>query len=181
MKAVRVFYAAFAAPKPGFHNRHMRITILCVGKIKEKFYRDALTEYVKRLGRYTKCEILEVEDEKTPEEASPKEEKQIKEKEGARLISRMKDDMYVIALAIDGKAYSSEELAEEIRRLTLHGKSHLAFVIGGSLGLSEEVLSRAEAKISFSAMTFPHQLMRVILAEQLYRSFRIIHGEPYHK
>lgn len=159
----------------------MKITVLCVGKIKEKFYRDALEEYGKRLSRYTRWEICEVEDEKTPDEASPREEQLIREKEGERLLSRMRDDMYVIALAINGQMLSSEELAEKLENLSLKGKSHLAFVIGGSLGLSDQVMKRADYSLSFSAMTFPHQLMRVILAEQIYRSFRIRRGEPYHK
>ena len=159
----------------------IRITLLCVGKIKEAFFRDAVAEYVKRLGRYARLEIVEVEDEKTPDRATPREEEQILEKEGKRLLGRIRDDMYVIALAIQGKPVSSEGLAEKIRKLTLKGESHLAFVIGGSLGLSGEVMDRAQESISFSALTFPHQLMRVILTEQIYRSFRILQGEPYHK
>ena len=159
----------------------MNITIYAVGKIKEKFYRDAVEEYKKRLGRYCKMQIVEVADEKTPDKASEALENQIKEKEGNRILSHISDSDYVIALAINGKERDSVELAEHIRSLGLHGKSSLAFVIGGSLGLSEEVLKRADEKLSFSKMTFPHQLMRVILAEQIYRSYRIIHGEPYHK
>ena len=135
----------------------------------------------KRLGRYCKMQIVEVADEKTPDKASEALENQIKEKEGNRILSHISDSDYVIALAINGKERDSVELAEHIRSLGLHGKSSLAFVIGGSLGLSEEVLKRADEKLSFSKMTFPHQLMRVILAEQIYRSYRIIHGEPYHK
>ena len=164
-----------------WYTQNMKITIVCVGKIKEKFYRDAVEEYKKRLGRYCKMQIVEVADEKTPDKASEALENQIKEKEGNRILSHISDSDYVIALAINGKERDSVELAEHIRSLGLHGKSSLAFVIGGSLGLSEEVLKRADEKLSFSKMTFPHQLMRVILAEQIYRSYRIIHGEPYHK
>ena len=154
-----------------WYTQNMKITIVCVGKIKEKFYRDAVEEYKKRLGRYCKMQIVEVADEKTPDKAS----------EGNRILSHISDNDYVIALAINGKERDSVELAEHIKALGLHGKSSLTFVIGGSLGLSEEVLKRADEKLSFSKMTFPHQLMRVILAEQIYRSYRIIHGEPYHK
>ena len=159
----------------------MKITLITVGKIKERFFEDAIAEYSKRLSRYCKLEIIQVADEKTPDGASENVERQIKEKEGNRILSHISDSDYVIALAINGKERDSVELAEHIRSLGLHGKSSLAFVIGGSLGLSEEVLKRADEKLSFSKMTFPHQLMRVILAEQIYRSYRIIHGEPYHK
>ena len=159
----------------------MKITVLCVGKIKEKFFRMAVDEYVKRLGRYCQLEIVETPDEKTPDGASPKEEEQIKEKEGERLLKNIKPSAYVIALAIEGKSRSSEELADKLERLGVSGNSHITFIIGGSLGLSENVLKRADMLLSFSRMTFPHQLMRVILLEQIYRSFRIIQGEPYHK
>ena len=159
----------------------MKITLITVGKIKEKFFQDAIAEYSKRLSRYCKLEIIQVADEKTPDGASEAVETQIKEKEGNRILSHISDNDYVIALAINGKERDSVELAEHIKALGLHGKSSLTFVIGGSLGLSEEVLKRADEKLSFSKMTFPHQLMRVILAEQIYRSYRIIHGEPYHK
>lgn len=159
----------------------MKITILAVGKIKEKFYVQAVMEYAKRLSRYCKLELIEVADEKTPDGAGEAVTKRIKEKEGERLLSHVKDGMYVIALAIDGKMRSSEGLSEHLSRLGLYGESSLAFVIGGSLGLSDQVLSRADEQLSFSEMTFPHQLMRVILLEQLYRSFKIQTGEPYHK
>lgn len=159
----------------------MKITIVCVGKIKEKFYRDALDEYIKRLSRYCKVEIAEVSDEKTLEEASEKEENLVKEKEGERILSKIKEDSYVIALAIEGKKLSSTELADKIESLTINGKSHITFVIGGSLGLAKTVLDKSDMLLSFSDMTFPHQLMRVILAEQIYRSYRIINNEPYHK
>ncbi len=159
----------------------MKITVLCVGKIKEKYFTDAVSEYMKRLSRYAKTEIVEVEDEKTPDRASDAENEAVKEKEGARLLAKMPEDAYVIALAIEGKAPDSVELSRKIEALGVAGRSHLCFVIGGSLGLSKKVLDRADEHLSFSRMTFPHQLMRVILLEQLYRSFRIMRGEPYHK
>ena len=159
----------------------MKITLVTVGKIKEKFFEDAIKEYSKRLSRYCKLEILQVADEKTPEGASEAVELQIKEKEGQRILSLIRDDAYVIALAIEGKMLDSEELAERIEKLGVSGISQIVFVIGGSLGLSAQVMKRADYALSFSRMTFPHQLMRVVLLEQIYRSYRIIHGEPYHK
>lgn len=163
----------------------MKITILCVGKIKEKFYRDAIAEYEKRLSRYCKLEIIEVADEKTPEGASETVELQIKEKEANRMLARMekyqREGAFVCALAIDGRQLDSVELSEKIDRLGTSGTSHIIFLIGGSLGMADSLLERADMKLSFSKMTFPHQLMRVILTEQIYRCFRIINGEPYHK
>lgn len=159
----------------------MKITICCVGKIKEKFYSQAIEEYSKRLSKYCKLEIKEAADEKTPDSASDTVNRMIKEKEGDRLLSFIKDDSYVIALAIDGKMLDSVELSEKIDNLMLSGKSDIVFVIGGSLGLDKRVLDRADYKLSFSKITFPHQLMRVILLEQIYRSFRIMKNEPYHK
>jgi 23S rRNA (pseudouridine1915-N3)-methyltransferase len=159
----------------------MKITVITVGKIKEKYLEDAIAEYSKRLSRYCKLEIIQVADEKTPDRASEVVETQIKEKEGERILSHIKDTAYVVALAIEGKMISSEELAELIDGLGVRGESHIQFVIGGSLGLSKKVLERADYKLSFSRMTFPHQLMRVILLEQIYRSYRIVNGEPYHK
>ena len=159
----------------------MRLTILCVGKVKEKFYRDAILEYTKRLSRYCKLDIIEVADEKTEEAASETEIRQVKEKEGERILKSIKDDAYVICLCIDGKQLDSEELAEKIEKLGVQGTSHIYLVIGGSLGLSDAVVRRADFKLSFSKMTFPHQLMRVILLEQIYRAYRIINNEPYHK
>ena len=159
----------------------MKISIICVGKIKEKFYIDALNEYLKRLSRYCKTEVLEVADEKTPDKASPLEVEQILKKEGDRLISRMKDDAFVISLEILGDKMNSTAFADVIQRAAITGKSHIQFVIGGSLGLHKDISKRANLKISFSDMTFPHQLMRVILCEQIYRGYRIIHNEPYHK
>ena len=159
----------------------MKITICCVGKVKEKFYCQAIDEYSKRLSKYCKLEIKEVADEKTPDSASDNVNRMIKAKEGERLLSCIKDDMYVIALAIDGKMLDSVELSEKIASLGISGKSDIAFVIGGSLGLDDKVLQRADYKLSFSKMTFPHQLMRLILVEQIYRSFKIIKNETYHK
>ncbi|MCD2492583.1 23S rRNA (pseudouridine(1915)-N(3))-methyltransferase RlmH [Lacrimispora sp. NSJ-141] len=159
----------------------MKITILAVGKVKEKFYSQAAAEYIKRLSRYCRLDVIEVADEKTPDGASDTVNRKIKDKEGERLLSHIKDGMYVIALAIEGRQRSSEELADRLAELGLRGDSSLVFVIGGSLGLSESVMARADESLSFSRMTFPHQLMRVILLEQVYRGFRIMHGEPYHK
>lgn len=163
----------------------MKITILCVGKIKEKFYRDAIAEYEKRLSRYCKLEIIEVADEKTPEGASETVELQIKEKEADRMLARMekyqREGAFVCALAIDGRQLDSVELSEKIDRLGTSGTSHIIFLIGGSLGMADSLLERADMKLSFSKMTFPHQLMRVILLEQIYRAYRIMNGEPYHK
>ena len=159
----------------------MRITICCVGKVKEKFYCQARDEYSKRLSRYCKLEVKEVADEKTPDNASDTVNDIIKAKEGERLLSCIKDEAYVIALAIDGKMLDSVQLSQKIDNLGISGKSDIVFVIGGSLGLDKRVLDRADFKLSFSPMTFPHQLMRVILLEQIYRSYRIMKNEPYHK
>ena len=159
----------------------MKITLVTVGKIKEKFFEDAIKEYSKRLSRYCKLEILQVADEKTPEGASEAVELQIKEKEGQRILSLIRDDAYVIALAIEGKMLDSEELAERLEKLGVSGISQIVFVIGGSLGLSAQVMKRADYALSFSRMTFPHQLMRVVLLEQIYRSYRIMNHQPYHK
>lgn len=159
----------------------MKITLVTVGKIKEKFFEDAIKEYSKRLSRYCKLEILQVADEKTPEGASEAVELQIKEKEGQRILSLIRDDAYVIALAIEGKMLDSEELAERIEKLGVSGISQIVFVIGGSLGLSAQVMKRADYALSFSRMTLPHQLMRVVLLEQIYRSYRIMNHQPYHK
>lgn len=159
----------------------MNITILAVGKIKESFYREALAEYQKRLGRYCRLEIIEVADEPTPEKASPVQEDAIREKEAQRILKKLRDNSFVITLEITGKKYDSEKFAEKLEDLALAGKSQLVFIIGGSLGLHPSVSKRADLKLSFSDMTFPHQLMRVILVEQIYRAFRIINGAPYHK
>ena len=159
----------------------MRITVVAVGKLKEKFYEQAVAEYAKRLSRYCRLEILQVADEKTPDGASEAAERQIREKEGKRILAQIKDGAYVIALASEGQMLTSEGLAEKLGRLGVEGNGHLVFVIGGSLGLSDEVMRRADYALSFSRMTFPHQLMRVVLLEQIYRGFRILNGEPYHK
>ena len=159
----------------------MKITIACVGRIKEKFYRDAVAEYEKRLSRYCKLEILEVADEKTPDGAGAALEEQIREKEGRRLLEKIREDAFVCSLEIEGKRLTSEGFAGWMEGLAVKGTSHIVFVIGGSLGLHESVRRRADMALSISDMTFPHQLMRVILAEQVYRAFRIIQGAPYHK
>lgn len=159
----------------------MKISLLTVGKIKEKFYTQAIDEFSKRLGRYCKLEIIEVADEKTPDNASAAVDAQIRQKEGERLFRYIREDAYVIALAIEGRMLSSEEFAKKLEMLGVSGTSHIQFIIGGSLGLSPRVLDRANAQLSFSKMTFPHQLMRVILLEQIYRGYRIMTGAPYHK
>lgn len=159
----------------------MNITVVSVGKLKEKYLREAIQEYAIRLTKYCKLDIVEVSDEKAPEDMSAAMEAAVRYKEGQAILKQLRDDTYVIALAIQGKQLSSEKFADMIHDLGLRGKSNIAFVIGGSIGLSEEVLKRADYHLSFSAMTFPHQLMRVILLEQVYRGFRIIKGEPYHK
>ena len=159
----------------------MKITILAVGKIKEKFYRDAVEEYSKRLSRYCKLDIVEVADEKTDENNTETEISLILEKEALRILKFIRDDDYCIALAIDGKKLDSVAFSEKIEKLGISGRSSIVFVIGGSCGLHSLVMKRADERISFSDMTFPHQLMRVILTEQIYRAFRIARNEPYHK
>lgn len=159
----------------------MKVTVLAVGKVKEKFYRDALAEYQKRLGRYCSLSVVEVEDEKTQQDARGAEDAMVLEKEAKRLLTRLPKDVYCIALAIDGKKMDSVAFSQHMEKLWGMGNSHIVFVIGGSLGLHPSVLEAADEKLSFSDMTFPHQLMRVILLEQLYRGFRIANHEPYHK
>ncbi|SHJ14167.1 23S rRNA (pseudouridine(1915)-N(3))-methyltransferase RlmH [Lutispora thermophila] len=159
----------------------MNITIITVGKLKENYLKEAVSEYSKRLSKYCKLEIIEVPDEKAPETMSQAEEESVKQKEGQAILKHIKNDTYVVALAIDGKMLSSEGFSDFINDLGIRGKSNIAFIIGGSLGLSYEVLRRADYKLSFSPMTFPHQLMRVILLEQIYRGYRIMKGEPYHR
>ena len=159
----------------------MKITILAVGKIKEKYFADAVAEYKKRLSRYCKLEIIEVADEKTPDHASTQEEELIRRKEGERLKKYIKDGAYVISLAIQGKQFSSEEFSKKIHALGLHRESHIIFIIGGSIGLASDIIQESKELISFSKMTFPHQLMRIVLLEQIYRGYRIMNGEPYHK
>lgn len=158
----------------------MKITVACVGKIKEKYFTDAISEYSKRLSRYVSLEICQVADEKAPENMSEAQTLQVKETEGERLLKVIKDSL-VVALAIEGKKMTSEGFADFISDNMVKGVSHITFVIGGSLGLSDKVLKRADFKLSFSDMTFPHQLMRVVLLEQIYRGYRIMKNEPYHK
>ena len=159
----------------------MEIRIVTVGKIKEKYLSAGIAEYAKRLSRYCKLTFCQVADEKTPDKASEAVNEQIKETEGERLMKHIREQDYVIALAIDGKMLDSVEMSDKIEKLGISGVSSIAFVIGGSLGLSGKVLQRADFKLSFSKMTFPHQLMQMILLEQIYRSYRIMNHEPYHK
>ncbi|TQR29285.1 23S rRNA (pseudouridine(1915)-N(3))-methyltransferase RlmH [Lysinibacillus sphaericus] len=159
----------------------MNITIVSVGKLKEKYLKMGIDEYVKRLGGYAKMDLIEVPDEKAPEQLSEAEMEIVKKKEGERILSKISPDTYVIALAINGKMKTSEQMAADLESLMTYGKSKIAFVIGGSLGLHDDVLKRADEKQSFGKMTLPHQLMKLVLVEQIYRSFRIIKGEPYHK
>lgn len=159
----------------------MNIKVITVGKVKEKYLMQGVSEYVKRLTAYAKIQLIEVADEKAPENLSDAQMRQIKEKEGERILAKIKEQEFVFALAIEGNNPSSEAFAEKINQLGITGKSQLVFVIGGSLGLSDQVLKRSNTQISFGKMTFPHQLMKLILVEQIYRAFRIIKGEPYHK
>ncbi|MCC8141359.1 MAG: 23S rRNA (pseudouridine(1915)-N(3))-methyltransferase RlmH [Lachnospiraceae bacterium] len=159
----------------------MNVTVYCVGKVKEDFYRRAVEEYSKRLSRYCRLQIVEVADEKIPDHAGLSELEQIRNKEGERLLSKMREDSFLIVLAIEGEKMDSICFSETLDSLFVRGVSDIGFVIGGSVGLSEEILKRADLKLSFSDMTFPHQLMRVILLEQVYRAYRIMRGEPYHK
>ncbi|ALV22379.1 23S rRNA (pseudouridine(1915)-N(3))-methyltransferase RlmH [Carnobacterium antarcticum] len=159
----------------------MNIKIITVGKLKEKYLKMGIEEYTKRLVSYCKIELIEVPDEKAPEKLSEAEMLQVKEKEGERILSKISDQAYVFALAIEGSQRTSEAFSKEIEQLGIQGKSNLVFVIGGSLGLSEAVMKRSNAQISFGKMTLPHQLMRLVLIEQIYRSFRIMKNEPYHK
>ena len=159
----------------------MKITIIAVGKIKEKYLKDAITEYSKRLGRYCRLEIIEVADEKTPDHASENMEDAIREKEAERIGKYIKEDAYLVTLEIQGRQLTSEEFADKIEKLGVSGIGHMIFIIGGSIGLGKSILLKSDYALSFSKMTFPHQLMRVILLEQIYRSYRIINGEPYHK
>ncbi|MCG1027604.1 23S rRNA (pseudouridine(1915)-N(3))-methyltransferase RlmH [Virgibacillus halodenitrificans] len=159
----------------------MKITIVSVGKLKEKYLKQGIAEYMKRLSAYATVNIMEVPDEKAPENMSKAEEEEVKRKEGQRILSHLNQDTFVITLEIEGKMLTSEQLAAKLDELATYGKSKIAFVIGGSLGLSEEVTKRSDLALSFSKMTFPHQLMRMILLEQVYRAYRINKGQPYHK
>lgn len=159
----------------------MKITILAVGKLKEKYWKQAIAEYEKRLGAYSKIEMIEVPDEKASENMSDKEIEQVKEKEGQRLLAKIRPQATVITLEIQGKMLSSEGLAKELQQRMTQGQSDFVFVIGGSNGLHQDVLKRSNYALSFSKMTFPHQMMRVVLIEQVYRAFKIMRGEAYHK
>lgn len=159
----------------------MNITIVSVGKLKEKYLKMGIDEYAKRLSSYAKIEFVEVPDEKAPENLSDADMEIVKRKEGERILAKISDGTYVVALALDGKMKSSEELADGLEKLATYGQSKVAFVIGGSLGLHDDVLKRADEKLCFGRMTLPHQLMKLVLVEQIYRSFRIMKNEPYHK
>lgn len=159
----------------------MKVTIIAVGKLKEKYLKQGIEEYTKRLKKYTNFTIVEVADEQAPENLSQSEMTAVKEKEGVRILSKVKETDYVYTLVIQGKKVSSEEIAQSMDQAMLHGKSSLVFVIGGSLGLSEEVIKRSDEQLSFGNITLPHQLIRLVLSEQIYRGFRIMRGEPYHK
>jgi 23S rRNA (pseudouridine1915-N3)-methyltransferase len=159
----------------------MQIEIIAVGKIKEKYLQKGIQEYLKRLGPFAKIKIVEVSDEKTPASATKAEEDEVRKKEGQRILDKLKGDTFVIILDIDGELLSSEDLAKKVEELMIKSKNHVTIIIGGSVGLSEEVKKRANLKLSFGRFTYPHQLMRLILLEQIYRCFKIIRGEPYHK
>lgn len=159
----------------------MNIQIVSVGKLKEKYLKLGIEEYTKRLGAYAKIELVEVADEKAPENLSDADMEIVKKKESDRILAKIGADTYVIALAIEGKMKTSEQFAGDIESLMTYGRSKIAFVIGGSLGLHEDVMKRSDEKLSFSKMTLPHQLMKLVLVEQIYRAFRIMKGEPYHK
>jgi len=159
----------------------VQIQVVCVGKLKEKYWLGAVEEYAKRLGAYARLDIREVADEKAPETLSPAEEGQVRVREGERILAALKPEAHVIALAIDGEMWTSEQFAAHLEKQAVYGGGQVAFVIGVSLGLSPAVLSRADKRLSFGRMTYPHQLMRVILLEQIYRAFKIMRGEPYHK
>lgn len=159
----------------------MNISIICIGKLKERYWSDAVAEYAKRLSSYCTLNVIELKESRLPDKSGPAEEQAVKEAEGQEILRKIKDNMYVITLEVKGKALSSEALAEKLDDLAGKGRSNIAFVIGGSLGLSPAVSQRADMKLSFSQMTFPHQMMRVILLEQIYRSFKINRNETYHK
>ena len=159
----------------------MKITILCVGKIKEKYLSAGIAEYVKRLSRYCKLTFCQVPDEKTPDNASENAEEMIRQKEAERLLKYIREDAYLITLEIGGKQLTSEEFSEKIEKLGIQGTSHIIFVIGGSIGIGKAVLEKSDYALSFSKMTFPHQLIRIFLLEQIYRAFKIANNETYHK
>lgn len=159
----------------------MKITIISVGKLKEKYLKAGIEEYSKRLSRYCRLDLIQVSDEKCPESLSPADREIIKNKEGEKILSKVKEGSFIISLEIEGKQLTSEALASKIEQITTSGSSHITFLIGGSLGLSDQIKKLSSFSLSFSKMTFPHQLMKLILVEQIYRAFRIIRNEPYHK
>jgi 23S rRNA (pseudouridine1915-N3)-methyltransferase len=159
----------------------MHIQIIAVGKLKEKYLVQGIAEYVKRLGPYAKLDIVEVPDEQAPESMSAADEERVKGKEGERILSKVKADSHVVVMAIDGHEWTSEQLSSHLSDLATYGKSHVTFIIGGSNGLSADVMRRADTKLSFGRITYPHQLIRLVLVEQVYRAFKIMRGEPYHK
>lgn len=159
----------------------LTINILCVGKIKEKYLKEAIEEYSKRLSKYCNLNICEVADSKVPDKVSASIEKQIKSEEAIRMLSQLKKESYIICLDLNGKEYTSPEFSEKIEKLAVEGKSSITFVIGGTLGIGDEIMEKANEKICFSKLTFPHQLIRVFLLEQLFRAFKISNGETYHR
>lgn len=159
----------------------MNINIIAVGKIKEKYIKAGIDEFSKRLSRYAKLKIIEIADEKAPENLSKKEMEGVMEREGNKIISKIPQNSYIISLVIEGKHISSEIMSKKMEDIMISGNNDITFIIGGSLGLSNGVKEMSDYKLSFSKMTFPHQIMRLILLEQIYRSFRIMKNEPYHK
>lgn len=159
----------------------MKVKVIALGKLKEKYLKDGIAEYTKRLSRFTKLEMIELADEKTPDTASELEQQAILKKEGERVLSKIAEREFVLVLAIEGKQFPSEQFSQVLEDATIRGFSDLTFVIGGSLGLSPEVKKRADILVSFGKLTLPHQLMRLVLMEQIYRAFMIQQGSPYHK
>ncbi len=178
---MRIYTASEPANELLHTHENMNITVICIGKLKEEYWRNASDEYMKRLSGYCSPRIVELKESRLPQNAGSADEEHVKEAEGQEILSKISPDRYVITLEIRGEKTSSEQFAAKLRNLALGGVSDIVFVIGGSLGLSEAVSRRADMKLSFSDMTFPHQMMRVILLEQIYRAFKIIRGEPYHK
>ena len=159
----------------------MKIKVVTVGKLKEKYLKDGIAEYTKRISRFAKLEMIELADEKTPDKASELENQKILETEGARILSKVGERDFVVVLAIEGKTFSSEDFSKQLERASINGYSTLSFIIGGSLGLAPIVKNRANLSVSFGRLTLPHQLMRLVLIEQIYRAFTIQQGSPYHK
>ena len=159
----------------------MKIKVVTVGKLKEKYLKDGIEEYLKRISRFAKFQMIELADEKTPDKASESENQKILEIEGQRILSKVGDRDFVIVLAIEGKTFSSEEFSKQLEEASIKGFSTLTFIIGGSLGLAQDVKNRANLSVSFGRLTLPHQLMRLVLVEQIYRAFTIQQGSPYHK